>query len=657
MSEATVSPSEATAVPAHPTIEPAEGESGAAEGEQHAHHGVVALTLGALGVVFGDVGTSPLYTLQECLGPNGVPPNSGNVYGVLSLFFWLLTLIVTIKYAIVLMRADNRGEGGVMALLSMIPGEQRSVHANRASWIVLAVLAAAGLLFADGVITPAISLLSATEGLKLVNPKLSSAVVPLSVGLLLALFALQRRGTGGIGKLFGPVMLVWFITIAAIGGMQIWKNPAVLGALSPHHAVRFLLEHGWAGFPLLGSAVLCVTGGEALYADMGHFGRFPIRLAWGALVFPALVLCYFGQGALLLTNPDAAAAPFFSQLSSPGARIALVLLATTASIIASQGLISASFSLTHQSIRLGYFPRVMVQHTSDKVAGQIYVPAVNWVLALSCLALVLVYQQSTRLAAGFGLAVSGTMAVTSLVLYPALRSAWRWPRWKAAGLVLLFLAFDLPLFFASCLKFQDGGYIPFLIAAAFYGTMIVWTTGRSVLRQQKNLRQISLPEFIARLKAQPPVRTPSLGIYLNSNPDVTPPVVLTQLERFGGVPEQVLFLTVTSENVPYVEQSERLRITDLGEGCYQVLVVTGFMEIPALPEVVATATSRLPLRYSLDDATFFLGRETLLDAGPGKLPEWQRRLYAFMARNSTDITRYFELPANQVVEVGSPFRL
>ena len=622
----------------------------------HGHHGSLGyLTLGALGVVFGDIGTSPLYTVQECFAPgHGVSAaEPANVLGVLSLFFWSLMLVVTLKYVVILMRADNKGEGGIMALLALVPAQQRAIVGTRIGWVTLLVLAGASLLFGDGVITPAISVLSAVEGLKLIRPDFGSAVVPLTLVILILLFSIQRRGTGGLGKVFGPVMLVWFLTIGAIGLSHLWQKPSVLWAILPTYGAKFFWLHGFHGFALLGSVVLCVTGGEALYADMGHFGRNPIRVAWAGLVLPSLMFCYFGQGALLLSHPEAASAPFFSLVASPAARVPLVLLATAATVIASQGLISAVFSLTHQAVRLGYFPRVLVKHTSDEVEGQIYVPSINWALALGCLALVLIFRESTKLAAAFGLAVSGTMAITSVVLFSVTSNTWKWPRWKSVLLLCVFLSFDSPFFLATCVKFVDGGYIPFVIGVVLFAVMVVWSRGRSLLREYYVSRQVSYAELRQTLTQKPPTRLPGLSIYLASNQDIAPPILLMQLQRFRGLSEEILFLSVVVESVPEVEEVERVQVEVVDEGFYRVVARFGFMEIPAVSAVLQRAARQLPLRNSLKEATYFVGRETFLGTSHGRMSALEEQFFAFLSRNSTDITRVFDLPSNQVMELGT----
>ncbi|MBS2036087.1 KUP/HAK/KT family potassium transporter [bacterium] len=620
----------------------------------HVHGSLGVLTLGALGVVYGDIGTSPLYSLAECFGAHGVSvADRANLYGILSLFFWSLTLVVTFKYVTVLMRAENHGEGGIMALLSLVPEPRRRIQGKRIGWVTLLVLFGAALLFGDGVITPAISVLSAVEGLKLVSPALGDWVVTITSVILILLFAIQRGGTGPIGKLFGPIMVTWFVVLGGLGLYHLAQAPQVLAAISPHYGLFFFVQHKGHGFALLGSVVLCVTGGEALYADMGHFGRTPIRLAWGGLVFPALLLNYFGQGALLLQDPSLASAPFFSMVSSPHARIALVLLATAATIIASQALISAVFSLTHQAIRMGYFPRVSVRHTSSEVEGQIYLASMNWCLAAACVLLVLVLRESTRLAAAYGLAVSGTMAITSVILFQVTRHNWKWPAWKCWSLLLLFLSFDLPFLGATCLKFLEGGWIPLLMGGVVFAIMVLWTTGRSLLRQAHQNRTVTDAVWLERVATQAPLRTAGLGVYLASSTELTPPALMTQMERIRAIPEEIMLVTITSENVPYIEDSQRLQVRKVADNYYRVTLRYGFMEIPEVPPGISAAAAQLPLRGSLQQATYYVGRESFEATDANQLVGWQETLYAVLARNSSDMTRYYALPTEQVVEIGT----
>lgn len=565
----------------------------------HSHGPLWALALGSLGVVFGDIGTSPLYTFQECIGGHhGAAPTPENVWGALSLIFWSLIIIVSLKYVSLLMKADNQGEGGIMALLALAPEKQRQVVAGRVGPISLMVIAGAALLFGDGVITPAISVLSAVEGLKSVNAEFQSYVVPITVAILVGLFLIQKRGTGVLGNLFGPVMAVWFATIAILGFRSIIEHPAVLWALLPHHAINFLLENGWKGFVLLGSVVLAVTGGEALYADMGHFGRNPIRASWFGVVLPALICCYFGQGALILRSPEHAGGPFFAMVSSSGAKMALVLLATVATVIASQGLISAVFSLTRQAIRLGYMPRMKVLHTSKDMIGQIYVPFVNWILALGCISLVAIFQRASALAAAFGLAVSGTMVLTTAIFYQVLVHRWRWSSFKAGVLIGLLLAFEVPFLLATLTKFTHGGYIPILLGLVLFAIMVIWHRARALLSDYYNEKLPPVEALPERLKTEEVHRIPGLGIYLTANPRVLPKVLDAQLTRLRSLFETVVLATASTSSDAYVEEENRIQLERLNdEGLYRARSYptdlwrfqtfprtwTGFAELSASP--------------------------------------------------------------------------
>jgi KUP system potassium uptake protein len=465
----------ASSLPSHPGV----------TADHHPRSSLGALTLGALGVVFGDIGTSPLYTLRECLrGAGEGHARPADVYGLLSLIFWSLTMVVTVKYLTFIMRADNHGEGGIFALLAIVPESLRMKSTGRISRIALVVVVGAALLYGDGAITPAISVLSAIEGLTVVKPSIGPAVVPITCVILVGLFLVQKRGTGAVGTFFGPIMLTWFLTIGALGSYQIARTPEVLAALSPLHAARFMMAHGVPGFLVLGSVVLAVTGGEALYADMGHFGAKPIRLAWLALAMPALVLCYFGQGALVLRDPATVENPFFSMVPAGGATLALVALSSVATVIASQALISGAFSLTRQAMQLGYFPRVTIRHTAAHTEGQIYIPQINWILAFGCLLLVIGFQKSDRLASAYGIAVTGTMMLTSYVYYVVMRHTWRWPLPVALAILVLFLSFDVPFFAANTVKIFDGGWVPVLIGVAFIAAMLNWSKGRTLIMEE-----------------------------------------------------------------------------------------------------------------------------------------------------------------------------
>jgi len=606
---------------------------------------VVALAFGALGVVFGDIGTSPLYTLGVGIGSErGVQPEAADVLGVCSLIVWSLTLVVTVKYLGFVMRANNHGEGGILALLALVP----RTKSTRIGVVALLVVAGAALLYGDGIITPAISVLSALEGVELAAPGFKSVVVPLTCVVLLGLFSIQRRGTGGLGKVFGPVMTAWFVCIGTLGLWHITRHPAVLAALSPTWGADYFIRHGVRGLPILGVVVLAVTGGEALYADMGHFGARPIRLAWASLVFPALVLCYLGQGALVLRDPSAVTSPFFSMVPNGGATYALVALSTAATIIASQALITGVFSLTHQAVQLGYFPRVTVTHTSRNTEGQIYVPEMNWALCVACIALVLTFRESTRLAAAYGIAVSGTMGITSVVYFVVTRRTWKWPLWKALPPMCFFLSFDLPFFASNLLKFMEGGWIPILVGAGMFVLMVDWRVGRTLLAERIAQSSPPLSEFVQRLDSKDVVRIPGTAIFLSSNPDATPVVLSIQARRVRALREHLLLLTVHTEHVPRVEDHERASVEDLGKGVFRVIVRSGFMERPDIPAILAKAN----LPVELHDATYFLGRETFVAGKGGRMGVFSEGLFAFLSRNAKSPTSWFSIPPDQVIEVG-----
>ncbi len=610
---------------------------------------LAALAVGALGVVFGDIGTSPLYTLQVGIAPEpGAQPSADDVLGVCSLIVWALTMVVTVKYLLFVMRADNRGEGGILALLALVPPSTRKRSAAHIGLVALLVVAGAALLYGDGIITPAISVLSALEGVELAAPGFKSAVVPLTCFVLLALFAIQRRGTGGLGAVFGPVMTAWFLCIAALGAWHLSRNPSVLAALSPRWGALYFQNHGLRGLPILGIVVLAVTGGEALYADMGHFGARPIRLAWLALVFPSLVLCYLGQGALVLRDPSAVANPFFAQVPAGWATYALVALSTAATIIASQSLITGVFSLTHQAVQLGLFPRVTVTHTSRDAEGQIYVPEMNWALCAACIGLVLAFRESARLAAAYGIAVSGTMAITSYVYFVVTRRTWRWPLWKALPPLLLFLSFDIPFFAANLLKFWDGGWIPIVVAAVVLVVMLDWKVGRAVLAEHLTHVSPPLTDFLAKLDSPDIVRIPGTAVFLSSNPEGTPPVLFMQARRIRALREHLVLLTVQTEHVPHVDAQDRLTVEDLGKGVHRVVIRTGFMEKLNIPRVLA----RAELPVDLTDTTYFLGRETFVAGRGGKMGVVTESLFAFLSRNARSATSWFGIPPEQVVEIG-----
>jgi KUP system potassium uptake protein len=629
--------------------------------QAHAHPASAALVVAALGIVFGDIGTSPLYAFHECIGASETgSANPADVLGVLSLIVWSLTLVVTVKYLMFVMRADNHGEGGILALLALVPEKLRT-RPDRIGWIALLVLAGAALLYGDGMITPAISVLSAVEGLEQEAHALKPYVVPMTCLILLGLFAIQSRGTEGIGRFFGPVMVLWFVTIGALGIWHVAHHPAVLWAIDPRHGVRYFEEHGAHGFKVLGSVVLAVTGGEALYADMGHFGRAPIRTAWLGLVFPSLLFAYFGMGALVLAEPSAAANPFFGMVSRGLPTYGLVLLATAATIIASQALISGAYSLTHQAVQLGYFPRLLIKHTSTTTIGQIYVPVINWLLAAVCVLLVLAFGESSRLAAAYGIAVTGTMAITSVVYFVVARETWRWSLAKSLPVLLFFLSFDLAFFGANLLKFLDGGWVPILIGALFFVTMVLWRRGRRILRTYYGNRTRPVDQFLAEIAGGPPAdpkkplrlegRSGGTAVFMASLADGVPPQLVHHVQRIRVLPAQVILLTIVTAEVPFVSEEDRVRVEKLEQGFYRVVGTYGFMDTPRVPRLLEQAKMR-GVEIDLADVTYFLGRETILGLAGGQMGAVEETLFGILVRNARNAGQYFDLPPEQVVELG-----
>jgi KUP system potassium uptake protein len=619
---------------------------------------LAGLALGALGVVYGDIGTSPLYALKECLaGPHGVPPTRGNVMGVLSLVFWALTFVVSFKYLTFVMRADNRGEGGIMALLALVGRRRTSLPARRA--LLLAGLFGAALLYGDGAITPAISVLGAVEGLEVATPAVRPYVVPLSVAVLVALFLVQKRGTGSVGAVFGPVMLAWFTCLALIGIWGIAKAPEVLGALSPHHGVAFFLEHRLHALLVLGGVVLVVTGGEALYADMGHFGRRPIRLAWYSVVLPALVLNYLGQGAVLLRDPAAAANPFY--LSAPGwALYPLVAIATVAAVVASQALISGAFSLTHLAVQLDYSPLVTIRHTSRTTYGQIYIPVVNWLLGAACVALVVGFRSSGALAAAYGIAVTGTMTITTLLFHRVMTDRWRWREWQALPLILLFLIVDLAFLSANAVKIEAGGWLPLGAGALLFVLMSTWKRGRQALGERLRGGGVPLDEFLVELERNPPQRIRGTAVVLSSHPGTIPAVLSHQLRHIRVLHERVLLLFVSVYDAPTVPEEERFTVRDLGGGLFQVTGRFGYMETPDVPRLLSSLPESALRGARIDPsdgASYYLGRERVLPSGPARMGGWRKQIFIRMALNASSRSSFFALPPDRVVEVGEYVRL
>ena len=621
------------------------------ESHSHFHSGSLPkLTLAALGVVFGDIGTSPLYALRECFhGPHAVPATHDNVLGVLSLVFWALFVVISIKYLAFVMRADNRGEGGTFALMALIPAHYRGPRSQ--ALLIGLGLFGASLLYGDGIITPAITVLGAVEGLNVATPLFTPYVVPISLAILLGLFLVQSRGTAAVGAMFGPVMLVWFAAIAALGVRAVWSAPSVLVAFNPMHAVRFFAENGLHGTVVLGSVFLVLTGGEALYADMGHFGRKPIRLAWFFVAWPALMLNYLGQGALLLANPDAATNPFY-RLAPPLLLVPLVVLATCAAAIAAQALISAVFSLTRSAVQLGYSPRMNIEYTSASQMGQVYVGSVNWALMLATMVLVIGFGSSSRLAAAYGIAVTLTMTVTTILAYVIARQVWGWSRAVAAVVGFVFLAVDLAFLGANLLKVRDGGWVPLVIAAVIYTLMSTWKQGRRLLAMRLTERAYPLDRFLERLTQERPLRVRGTAVFMTGNPGTVPHPLLHNLEHNKVVHEQVVLLTVTTAEVPHVTRADRVRVQRIAENIYRVTLTYGFMDDPDVPRALQRVPKDHPLRIDLSETTFFLGLETLLSTARPGMSRWRENLFAYMSRNARRATAFFRIPPDRVVEIG-----
>ncbi len=635
------------------------------------------LSFVALGVVYGDIGTSPLYALKECFsGPHGVPPTHENVLGILSLIFWSLNFVVSFKYITFVMRANNRGEGGILALLALA----RPSGGQKIGIITALGLFGSCLLYGDGIITPAISVLGAVEGLSIATPALEHLVVPLSVLIISGLFLVQRRGTASVGKLFGPVTSIWFICIALLGIRGLVMHPEVVQAVNPLHALAFFQREGILGFEILAAVVLVVTGGEALYADMGHFGPRPIRWAWYLVVLPALVLNYFGQGALLLENAAAARNPFYELV--PGwALYPMVIIATAAAVVASQALISGAYSLTQQAIQLGFIPRLRIVHTSSTARGQIYMPEVNNLLWVSCIALVLVYRSSDRLAATYGVAVSGTMLVTSILYMVVARERWHQPLWRVLGLGLLFAVVDAAFLGANLIKLPSGGWVPLAVAAVIFVLMTTWKRGR--VRLSAIVRENTLPFdlFLPDIARRKPPRVPGTAVFLTSEPSGAPPVLLHHLKHNKVLHERVVIMSVATTEIPMVAPEERIERESLGEGFYLVKAHYGFMETPDVPLALLQLSDELrsagkdTATFRTADTSFYLGRETLIVMPRGKkrggppprrpstsgegisgLPGmslWRKKLFAVMSRNAQSPTAFFQLPPNRVVELGA----
>jgi KUP system potassium uptake protein len=619
----------------------------------HASRGL-ALAVGALGVVYGDIGTSPLYALRECFHEStGIGPTHADVLGLLGLFFWSMTLVVTLKYVAFVTRVDNEGEGGILALLALVLPKRTTVKVP--ALVVLGLFGAA-LLYADGMLTPAISVLSAVEGIGGIVPGLDERVIiGVSVAILLTLFGLQRRGTGGIGAVFGPIMLVWFLTIGAVGAYWISTAPGVLWAIvDPRHAVGFFVRHGATGFWVLGSVVLCITGGEALYADMGHFGRVPIARAWTLFVWPMLTLNYFGQGALLSQHPELVSDSFFAMVGTGWARIPMVILATTATVIASQALISGAFSLTRQGIQLGYLPRLEIRHTSGAHEGQIYVPEINSLLMVACIALVLGFQSSSRMAAAYGIAVTGTMAITTVLFFLVVKK--RWGTVPAAIVAGAMISVDLAFFCANLVKVESGGWIPLAVASVILLMMTTWKRGRDRVAKSLRSRSEPLADFLASLEAHPLPRVKGTAVFMTSSTTGTPPVLRHHVRHNQALHEQVVLLSITTEDVPIVPRDTRVEVEALGQGLFRLTARYGFMQTPNVIDVLRAA-EKLGLHTRAKDTSFYVGREKLVITRNPGLAFLRKLLFAFLSRNARSATDFFSIPPERVVEMGMQIEL
>ena len=615
---------------------------------------IAALTLGAIGVVYGDIGTSVLYAMKEVFGSGHVPFTPENVYGILSIFFWTLTTIVSVKYVTLVLRADNHGEGGLVAMLALASQSVKDKPRLRKVLLMVGIFGTC-LFYGDGVITPAISVLSAVEGLEVISPAFKKAVIPLTLIILFCLFAVQKRGTAGIGKFFGPITLVWFAAIAVLGLYHIATQPEILWAISPHYAVMFMWENPGTTFIILGAVVLCVTGGEALYADMGHFGKKPIRVAWFTVVMPALTLNYFGQGALLLSNPAAVKNPFY-MMAPEWALIPLVGLATMATVIASQALITGAFSVTKQVIQLGYLPRLQVLHTSVKETGQIYMPFVNWGLFVLIVLAVALFKSSSNLAAAYGIAVCTDMLITTVLTFFVIRYNWNMPLYVCIGATGFFFVVDFAFWDSNLLKFLEGGWFPLVIGGGIFLLMITWSDGRRLLNNSMKSDSFSLVDFLEAIFVAPPVRVEGTAVFLTAEPGNVPNALLHNLKHNKVLHRQNLFVTVRSQEVPWIGMNKRLEIEPLGHDCWQVIVNYGFKNDPDLPKALESLKGH---GAELDPMTtsYFLSRDIVIPTIGGGMATWREKLFAQMHLNASAAAEFLKLPNNSVVELGSKIEI
>jgi KUP system potassium uptake protein len=616
---------------------------------------LAALSIAAIGVVYGDIGTSPLYTLKEVFNPaHGISTSHENVLGILSLIFWALLIVVSLKYVVFIMRADNKGEGGIMALIALM---QRVIATDsKMRWPLLVLgLFGGALFFGDGIITPAISVLSAVEGLEMATPAFKPYVIPIALGVLGALFLIQRKGTATVGILFGPIMIGWFLTLGALGLSKIIEYPAVLQALNPWYGASFFIEHKMHGFLALGAVVLALTGAEALYADMGHFGKHPIRAAWFLFVLPALLLNYFGQGALLIQDPSAAANPFYN-MAPDWALYPMVGLATMATVIASQAVISGVFSVTRQATQLGFMPRMDIVHTSAREIGQIYVPMMNWAMLLGVVALILGFKSSSNLASAYGIAVTGTMAIDTILAFVVVRGLWKWG-WPAtlAGM-LFFLTIDLAFFSANAVKILQGGWFPLAIGVLVFTLMTTWKRGREILAQRQATNSIALLPFLRGINNHPPIRVPGTAVFLTTNLDGVPHAMLHNLVHNKVLHDTVILLTVRIKDEPWVGDNERIATESLGNDFYRVTIYYGFKDEPDIP-LALTLLKIKDSEFNMLETSFFLSRETLIATKVPGMALWREKLFVSMARNGSSATAFFHIPTNRVIELGTQVEL
>ena len=620
----------------------------------HSKSSLAALTLGAIGVVYGDIGTSVLYAMKEVFGSGHVEFTHDNVYGILSIFFWTLTTIVSIKYVALVLRADNHGEGGLVAMLALASMSVKDRPVLRQRMLVVGIFGTC-LFYGDGVITPAISVLSAVEGLEVVSPAFTKYVIPLTLIILFGLFAVQKHGTGGIGKLFGPITLVWFAVIAGLGVYHIASHPEILWAISPHFALRFIVTEPLVTFLILGAVVLCVTGGEALYADMGHFGKQPIRIAWFAIVMPALTLNYFGQGALLLADPEAVKNPFFN-MAPDWLQLPLVVLATAATVIASQALISGAFSVTKQVVQLGFLPRLQVLHTSEHDTGQIYIPFVNWGLFAAIVLAVMMFKSSSNLAAAYGIAVCTDMLITTVLTFFVIRYGWKYPLWLCLAATGFFFCVDFVFWASNLLKLADGGWFPLLIGAAVLMLMLTWRDGRDILSAKRNEEALDLHGFLEAVFIAPPARVEGTAVFLTSDQGIVPNAMLHNLKHNKVLHKQNLFVNVQNHEVPRIAPEKRIDLVSLGHDCWQVTIHYGFKDDPNVPMALAQLDAQ-GCKVEPMTTSYFLSRDSIVPTVGGGMAQWREKLFAQMHLNASSAADFLNLPSNSVVELGSKIEI